>query len=67
MELAHDGGMNALRRYFHAQACNNAWSNLRPLRACAALDEFFLAQEAALRANELAALDLYEAEIWLDG
>jgi uncharacterized damage-inducible protein DinB len=25
--------------YFHAQACNNAWSNLRLLRACAALDD----------------------------
>jgi len=30
--------MNDLSRYFHAQACNNAWSNLRLLRACAALD-----------------------------
>jgi uncharacterized damage-inducible protein DinB len=31
--------MNDLRHYFHAQACNNAWSNLRLLRACAALDD----------------------------
>jgi uncharacterized damage-inducible protein DinB len=31
--------MNDLNRYFHAQACNNAWSNLRLLRACAALDD----------------------------
>lgn len=31
--------MNELTQYFHAQACNNAWSNLRLLRACAALDE----------------------------
>jgi uncharacterized damage-inducible protein DinB len=31
--------MNDLSRYFHAQACNNAWSNLRLLRACAALDD----------------------------
>lgn len=31
--------MNELSHYFHAQACNNAWSNLRLLRACAALDD----------------------------
>jgi uncharacterized damage-inducible protein DinB len=31
--------MNDLRQYLHAQACNNAWSNLRLLRACAALDD----------------------------
>ena len=31
--------MNDLNRYLHAQACNNAWSNLRLLRACAALDD----------------------------
>ena len=31
--------MNDLSHYFHAQACNNAWSNLRLLRACAALDD----------------------------
>jgi uncharacterized damage-inducible protein DinB len=31
--------MNDLSPYFHAQACNNAWSNLRLLRACAALDD----------------------------
>jgi uncharacterized damage-inducible protein DinB len=31
--------MNHLKQYFHAQACNNAWSNLRLLRACAALDD----------------------------
>ena len=31
--------MNDLSHYFHAQACNNAWSNLRILRACAALDD----------------------------
>lgn len=31
--------MNDLSRYFHAQACNNAWSNLRLLRACATLDD----------------------------
>jgi uncharacterized damage-inducible protein DinB len=31
--------MNDLRQHFHAQACNNAWSNLRLLRACAALDD----------------------------
>lgn len=31
--------MNDLSRYFHAQACNNAWCNLRLLRACAALDD----------------------------
>lgn len=31
--------MNELVHYFHAQACNNAWSNLRLLRACAALDD----------------------------
>lgn len=31
--------MNELIHYFHAQACNNAWSNLRLLRACAALDD----------------------------
>ncbi|HEY2774953.1 MAG TPA: DinB family protein [Candidatus Binatia bacterium] len=31
--------MNDLRHYFHAQACNNAWSNLRLLRACAGLDD----------------------------
>jgi uncharacterized damage-inducible protein DinB len=31
--------MNDSRHYFHAQACNNAWSNLRLLRVCAALDD----------------------------
>lgn len=31
--------MNELSHHFHAQACNNAWSNLRLLRACAALDD----------------------------
>jgi len=31
--------MSDLSRLFHAQACNNAWSNLRLLRACAALDD----------------------------
>ena len=31
--------MSDLRHYFHAQACNNAWSNLRLLRACAALSD----------------------------
>jgi uncharacterized damage-inducible protein DinB len=31
--------MNELNHYFHAQACNNAWSNLRLLRACAVLDD----------------------------
>ena len=31
--------MNHLNHYFHAQACNNAWSNLRLLRACATLDD----------------------------
>ena len=31
--------MNDIRHHFHAQACNNAWSNLRLLRACAALDD----------------------------
>ena len=31
--------MNDLSGYFHAQACNNAWSNLRLLRACAALTD----------------------------
>lgn len=31
--------MNELSSYFHAQACNNAWSNYRLLQACALLDE----------------------------
>jgi uncharacterized damage-inducible protein DinB len=31
--------MNELSHHFHAQACNNAWANLRLLRACAALDD----------------------------
>jgi len=31
--------MNDLSHHFHTQACNNAWSNLRLLRACAALDD----------------------------
>lgn len=31
--------MNDLSHYLHAQACNNAWSNLRLLRACAGLDD----------------------------
>ena len=31
--------MTDVRDYFHAQACNNAWSNLRLLRACAAVDD----------------------------
>jgi uncharacterized damage-inducible protein DinB len=36
--------MDALKQYFHAQACNNAWANLRLLRGCAALsDEEFAA------------------------
>jgi uncharacterized damage-inducible protein DinB len=106
--------MNELSQHFHAQACNNAWANLRLLRACAALDdvefaaqradhvqreplvrvlahlfqhqihhrgqahamlastavappqldEFFLAEEAPLRAEELLALGLHEADIW---
>jgi uncharacterized damage-inducible protein DinB len=38
--------MNDLTSYFHAQACNNAWANLRLLRACATLDD---AQFAAPR------------------
>ena len=35
--------MKALTQHFYAQACNNAWSNLRLLRACAALDDAELA------------------------
>ena len=31
--------MNDLSRHLHAQACNNAWSNLRLLRACAELSD----------------------------
>lgn len=31
--------MNPLAASFHAQACNNAWSNLRLLRACAQLSD----------------------------
>jgi uncharacterized damage-inducible protein DinB len=31
--------MNELSHYLHAQACNSAWSNLRLLRACAALGD----------------------------
>ena len=31
--------MNELSHHFHAQACNNAWSNMRLLRACAALGD----------------------------
>ena len=31
--------MNDLSHHFHAQACNNAWCNLRLLRACSALDD----------------------------
>jgi uncharacterized damage-inducible protein DinB len=31
--------MHDLSHYFHAQACNNAWSNLRLLLACSALDD----------------------------
>jgi uncharacterized damage-inducible protein DinB len=31
--------MDELSHHFHAQSCNNAWSNLRLLRACAALDD----------------------------
>jgi uncharacterized damage-inducible protein DinB len=31
--------MNELSHYFHAQACNNAWANLRLLRVCAALGD----------------------------
>src|ERR1044071_4720749 len=31
--------MDELSHYFYVQACNNAWSNLRLLRACAALDD----------------------------
>ena len=31
--------MNGLSHHLYAQACNNAWSNLRLLRACAALDD----------------------------
>jgi uncharacterized damage-inducible protein DinB len=31
--------MNELSHHFHAQACNNAWSNLRLLRACATLND----------------------------
>ena len=40
--------MNDLTEYLHAQACNNAWSNLRLLRACSALDD---AAFAALRTS----------------
>lgn len=31
--------MNDLAHYFHAQACNNAWANLRLLRVCSLLDD----------------------------
>lgn len=31
--------MDELIDYFHAQACNNAWANLRLLRACSSLDD----------------------------
>lgn len=31
--------MNELIHHFYAQACNNAWANLRLLRACAVLDD----------------------------
>ena len=31
--------MNALVHHLFTQACNNAWANLRLLRACAALDD----------------------------
>ncbi|HKU41880.1 MAG TPA: DinB family protein, partial [Polyangiales bacterium] len=31
--------MNELSRYLYAQACNNAWSNLRLLRACTRLSD----------------------------
>ena len=31
--------MTDLIHHLYAQACNNAWSNLRLLRACAALDD----------------------------
>ena len=31
--------MNDLTHHLYAQACNNAWSNLRLLRACAALSD----------------------------
>ena len=31
--------MHDLSHHFRAQACNNAWSNLGLLRACAALDD----------------------------
>jgi uncharacterized damage-inducible protein DinB len=30
---------DGLNQHLHAQACNNAWANLRLLRACAALDD----------------------------
>jgi uncharacterized damage-inducible protein DinB len=40
--------MHDLSHHFHAQACNNAWANLRLLRACAALDD---AEFAAPRAG----------------
>jgi uncharacterized damage-inducible protein DinB len=40
--------MNDLIHYFHAQACNSAWSNLRLLRACAALSD---AEFAATRTS----------------
>jgi uncharacterized damage-inducible protein DinB len=35
--------MNDLKAYLHAQACNNAWANLRLLRACAKLDDIAFA------------------------
>lgn len=42
--LRQGARMTELNHYLHAQACNNAWSNLRLLRACAALgDEAFAA------------------------
>lgn len=31
--------MSELKGHLYAQACNNAWSNLRLLRACSALDD----------------------------
>jgi uncharacterized damage-inducible protein DinB len=86
--------MDALPHHLWTQACNNAWANLRLLRACAALsdaafaatrtrffpsiratlnhnltvdwfyDEFFCADDATLRGDELVELGLSEAQLW---
>ncbi len=57
-----------LARHFVAEACNNAWANHRLLKACCQLTdaEFaaYCANEAHLRAHELAELGLSEKEIW---